>query len=58
MSWPTTRPPDSAVAMARSTPASREIGRYIADALVERIDAILSREFGATEPAAGSATHQ
>jgi creatinine amidohydrolase len=43
---------------ARSTPASREIGRYIADALVERIDAILARELGAREPAAGSAAHQ
>jgi creatinine amidohydrolase len=41
---------------ARSRPASREIGRYIADALVERIDAILTREFGAQEPGAGSAT--
>ncbi|MGD0020294.1 MAG: creatininase [Candidatus Limnocylindrales bacterium] len=39
---------------ARSTPASREIGRYIADALVERIDAILTREFGAEDPAAGA----
>jgi len=29
---------------ARSTPASRDIGRYIADALVDRIDAILTRE--------------
>jgi creatinine amidohydrolase len=38
---------------ARSTPASRDIGRYIADALVERIDAILTREVGAAQPAAG-----
>lgn len=38
---------------ARSTPASREIGRYIADVLVERIDASLTREFGTGEPAAG-----
>ena len=43
---------------ARSTPASREIGRYIADALVERIDAILTREFGANEAAAGPVASQ
>lgn len=37
---------------ARSTPASRDIGRYIAAALVDRIDAILTRELPLTEPAA------
>ena len=31
---------------ARSTPASREIGRYIASALVDRIEGILTRELG------------
>lgn len=48
---------------ARSTPASREIGKYIADTLVERIDAILTREFGAGEtapssPASGSSAQR
>ena len=39
---------------ARSTPASRGIGRYIADALVERIDAILKRELGTDPSVAGA----
>ena len=39
---------------ARSTPASRSIGRYIADALVERIDAILRLELD-TEPSVADA---
>jgi creatinine amidohydrolase len=38
---------------ARSTPASRDVGRYIADALVERIDAILTRELGDVKPETG-----